>query len=233
MVGSQGCRPLRDSIWQSTTAKLPIRGRACSAGFTLVELLIVMAVLLVLAVWGIVEFKHLIIRSKLTSAANEVASHFMIARMEAIKRGDPVVVVPDFDAVSLFIYVDSDDDQVHDDDELVLLTPRIPEASGQGAIYFVGPDGLIGTKLAPAESVVGFTPIPDSPLPVAVLEPDGSIRDEGALRIGDSQQVRRNIFEIRVTPQATARVEMRKYAWDGAGGPPDFYPGGAGLWEWY
>jgi hypothetical protein len=196
-------------------------------------MLIVFAILSVIAVLGIPELKHMIVRGKLTGAANEIAAHMMLGRMEAIKRGHPVILKADYDAIALSAFVDLNDNLVHDPGEVVLLSPKIPEAVGQGAIYFVGPNGQIGTPSDPSESIWGWTSVPGSPLPVAVFEPDGSIRDEGGIRIGDSQEARRNIFEVRVTPKATARVEMRKYAWDGAGGPPDFYPGGAGLWKWY
>jgi len=209
------------------------RHEADSCGFTLVELLIVSAVLMVIAALGIPELRHMIVRAKLTGAASESAAHFMLARMEAIKRGKPVVVVPEYQTVAFLGFVDQDDDLVLDAGEEVLFDPRIPADSGQRSIYFVGPNGAIGTAEAPAESVWGFTAVGGSALRVAVFDPDGSIRDEGGIRIGDSQAPRRNIFEIRVTPQATARVEIRKYAWEGAGGPPDFYPAGAGLWEWY
>jgi hypothetical protein len=196
-------------------------------------MILIMAILLVVAILGIPELKHMIVRGKLTGAANEVAAHLTLGRMEAIKRGRPVVMVPDFDSIALSAFVDNNDNQTLDPGEVVLISPRIPEAVGQGAVYFVGPDGAIGTAAAPAQSIWGWTIPPGETLPVAVFQPDGSIRDEGGIRIGDSQEFRRNIFEVRVTPQATARIEMRKYAWDGAGGPPDFYPAGAGLWEWY
>jgi hypothetical protein len=196
-------------------------------------MLVVFVVLLIIAVLGIPELRHMIVRAKLTGAASETAAHFTLARMEAIKRGRPVVLVPVFETVAFFGFVDLDNDLTADAGEEVLFDHRVPADMGQRSIYFVGPTGDIGTAESPSDSIWGWTAVPGSPVPVAVFESDGSVRDEGGIRIGDSQAPRRNIFEVRISPQATARVEIRKYAWEGAGGPPDFYRGGAGLWKWY
>jgi hypothetical protein len=93
----------------------------------------------------------------------------------------------------------------------------------------MGPGGSPGTAADPAESVDGLTVVAGTNLRVMVFGPDGSIRDPGALRIADAREPRRNVLEVRVAPQATARVEVRKYVYEDL----VFRPYGAGLWEWY
>jgi len=65
-----------------------------AAGFTLVELVIALAVLLILLAVGIPHSLSLITNNRLTSQANEMAQAFSIARNEAINRTAEVRVVP-------------------------------------------------------------------------------------------------------------------------------------------
>ena len=73
-------------------------------------------------------------------------------------------------------------------------------------ISFAAPDGTDDAKVAD-----GFLDVTWSGTDVAVFDSDGSVRVVGAFRTGDLEG---NFLEIRVEPQATARVEIRK--WDGA-----------------
>jgi type IV fimbrial biogenesis protein FimT len=59
---------------------------ACECGFTLVELLITMAVALVLIMIAVPSFKSLTLSNKLTTAANDIVNAIHVARMEAVKR---------------------------------------------------------------------------------------------------------------------------------------------------
>ncbi len=65
-----------------------------AAGFTLVELVIALAVLLILLVVGIPHSMSLISNNRLTSQTNEMLKAFSIARSEAINRTAEVRVVP-------------------------------------------------------------------------------------------------------------------------------------------
>ncbi len=73
-----------------------IRGRSGtgSPGFTLVELMIALAVLLVLLAVGIPQSVGLVTNNRLTSQANELLETFSVARSEAINRTAEVRVVP-------------------------------------------------------------------------------------------------------------------------------------------
>lgn len=71
-------------------AATPRCGSACARfrgrGFTLVELMITMAVALVLIMIAVPSFKSVILSSKLTTTANDMVGAINLARMEAIKR---------------------------------------------------------------------------------------------------------------------------------------------------
>ncbi|MDH4611121.1 prepilin-type N-terminal cleavage/methylation domain-containing protein [Pseudomonas sp. BN102] len=64
--------------------------RRCSAGFTLIELMVTLVVLAVLLGIAIPSFTDVTLASKLRSQANELVAGAQLARSEAIKRNQPV-----------------------------------------------------------------------------------------------------------------------------------------------
>lgn len=62
------------------------------AGFTLIELMVAVAVLGILLGLAIPQFSELITRNRLTASTNEFIAALNLARSEAIKRGQIVVV---------------------------------------------------------------------------------------------------------------------------------------------
>jgi len=66
------------------SARGPIRRG--ERGFTMVELLITIAVAAVLIVIAVPSFRNITLSNKLTTAANDVISAINVARMEAVKR---------------------------------------------------------------------------------------------------------------------------------------------------
>ena len=76
----------------SLTGGMPrtlVRGRA---GFTIIELMIVVTIMGVLMAIGLPAFDDLIKNSRRTTVVNELISNLMLARAEAAKRGQPVTV---------------------------------------------------------------------------------------------------------------------------------------------
>jgi len=62
-------------------------------GFTLVELMIAVAIMSILLAVAAPNFRNIIQNNRLTTNANEMISAFMVARSEAIKRGVSVQVM--------------------------------------------------------------------------------------------------------------------------------------------
>ena len=63
-------------------------------GFTLVELMVVIAVFAILATIGIPSFNNLVANNRATSAANELLSTLQFARSEAVKRNEDIIAEP-------------------------------------------------------------------------------------------------------------------------------------------
>ena len=66
--------------------------RRIKQGFTLIELIVAMAVLAILVVAATPSFLYLINNNKLTSNANEMLTTLQMARMESVRRNARVVV---------------------------------------------------------------------------------------------------------------------------------------------
>lgn len=75
-------------------------GQGRSGGFTLVELMITIAVLAVVMAIAVPSFQAVINRNRLVSASNEVVAALQLARMEAIRRNSRVELCPSTDGTS-------------------------------------------------------------------------------------------------------------------------------------
>lgn len=71
---------------------LRIKMKKISCGFTLIELMIVVSLISVLVSVGVPSFKDLMERNQLTSSINQFVSSLSLARSEAIKRKQKVVL---------------------------------------------------------------------------------------------------------------------------------------------
>ncbi|HMB38998.1 MAG TPA: GspH/FimT family pseudopilin [Wenzhouxiangellaceae bacterium] len=76
----------------NSTRLSPIRRRTVQAGFTMMELLIGIAVLAILTTLAVPSFTQFIANNRLASEANEMVASFQFARSEALKRGVQVQV---------------------------------------------------------------------------------------------------------------------------------------------
>ena len=64
------------------------------SGFTLVELLVVIAVLAIVATVGIPNFGPTVANSRATAAANDLLGALQLARSEAVRLNEPVLITP-------------------------------------------------------------------------------------------------------------------------------------------
>mgnify|MGYP005846534579 CR=1 FL=1 len=79
--------------WMTNPIRIsPTRRRNGQAGFTMMELLIGIAVLAILTTLAVPAFTQFIANNRLAAKANEMVASFQFARSEAIKRGKQVQV---------------------------------------------------------------------------------------------------------------------------------------------
>jgi prepilin-type N-terminal cleavage/methylation domain-containing protein len=197
-------------------------------GFTLIELVVVLAILLMSMLLAAPYLFTQVRRAKLIGVANQVVGLMRVARLEAIKRSTTGVVEIDPARKLVRSYVDADGSLTYNAGDILMAEVPLPNG-----VSFTAPDGAVN-----ALSIRNFTD-PGGGLPrVAVFLNDGSIRDPGAIRLcGQEAQGRSaNYLEVNVAPQATARIEIRKYK--GPNVDTDWYANGEGAtgngraWTW-
>jgi len=214
-------------------------------GFTLIEALVVVAIMGVILLLGLPSLFNYIRRAKVEGTVQGVANLMRLARLEAIKQGVPVVVRADFGQNLVTAFVDRNSNLTFDptaganpratDREI----GRVPLANGVFFWGFQDPSGPADAAPKGANVVTGFNADPGGGgLPnVAVFDSSGAIRNPGNLEFGDG---RGNFVEVRVSPQATARVSLWKwnraastYYQRGNVAPVGGTVSGKTTWEWY
>ncbi|HVS02088.1 MAG TPA: GspH/FimT family pseudopilin [Thermoanaerobaculia bacterium] len=178
-------------------------------GFTLTELMVVLAIIVIIALFGLPALVDSLHRSKIDGANRQVATVMRAARLEAIKLGRPVGVFADFATDRVFRFVDEDGNGVYEDGVDTVLG-EVPLPAG---VSFQGPP-------AQPDAIDGF-----GGNPYVLFDIDGSAGATGAFRIADTRQ---NFLEVRVSPAATGRVQIRK--WD----ETDWFAQGENgkSWKW-
>lgn len=195
-------------------------------GFTLVEMLVVIAIMSIAVLLAAPFLSKQIQRSKLIGVAQQAAGMMRQARMDAIKRSQCSMVRIDPAGGRLEVLSDRDGNCLPSAPD-----ERIGELILPNSVSFTSPCGV------DAGSVRGLTPIVGQPS-VAVFRSDGSALDPGAFRfeaveLGGAAP---NYLEVLLSPAATARVQVRKWK-GGSGGDCDddllwHTNGEGGSWQW-
>jgi type IV fimbrial biogenesis protein FimT len=99
-----------------------------ASGFTIIELMMTLAVAAILATIAAPSFSDIIKNNRLSSQYNELLTHITLARSEAVKRGTDIKVLNNNGANSVIwdagwvVYQDVDDDDTVDSDEAILVS---------------------------------------------------------------------------------------------------------------
>jgi prepilin-type N-terminal cleavage/methylation domain-containing protein len=199
--------------------KNPVPGRG-PRGFTLIEMLVVLALMLVLVALGLPALQTALHQSKIRGIAQEVTVLMRLARIEAVKGPSRAVVqiVPQTAPGVLGhvrAFVDTNSDGRLDATETVL-----GDFTLSTGVTFVDSAGNVDKA-----SVEGFSTDPDGGPAIAIFQRDGSIEKIGGFRFGDSNG---NLLEVHVEPAATARIQVRKFE------TAKYVPGGDNgkAWTW-
>lgn len=187
-------------------------------GFTLIEMLVVVAILGIAALLSIPYLSAQIQRSKLLGTASQVSGLMRLARLDAIKYSRSAMVAIDPATRKVNAFSDRNANNVPDVGE------EIGEVILPKSVTFAEPGG--GTE---DTSIDGFTTKPGYPRKFALFQGDGAIDKTGAFcfkseALGTGAP---NYLKVQVAPQATARVALLK--WETSTWVEN---DGAGAWKW-
>jgi prepilin-type N-terminal cleavage/methylation domain-containing protein len=184
-----------------------------ASGFTLVELLVVLALLMVLIMISGPPLMKYIARNKIMSAAQQTQALMRLARIQAIKLGTPTVVQiqPTAKPLTVTAYVDTDRDLVMDSGEQVIGKVQLEKN-----VSFLGWYGL--------------TPMSPSTLPPAAVFLETGWMDTAGVYPGGYQftDIKGNELEVHIERASASRIEVRKHqgtAWVTSGE-------GGSQWTW-
>jgi prepilin-type N-terminal cleavage/methylation domain-containing protein len=181
-------------------------------GFTLVELLVTLAIFAVLALFSYPALLSILEHQKMVSTLHEAASTMRQARLTAVRRGIDVKVTARYSDRTLVAYRDLNDDNVVDPTDETIATTVLPKN-----VYFWGPE----------ETAPGGTSASTFAAQTVKFASQGSASGSGSFRLRGQNP---DYFEVRVEPAATGRVIIRK--WGGGSFTTDWWQNGEGGHNW-
>lgn len=190
-------------------------------GFTFIELMVVMAMFAIATIVLIPAISNLIFRSKTIGAANQTAALMRLARAQAIKRNVNVVVkvqavgTSEGEQDEIFAFTDVNDDGVWDVPVADAFDLDGPKLAGSfklpTGVLFAGPGVAADGNATAFDS---FQTTNGGLIGIVRFFPSGAVQRVGAIRLRDARD---NIVEVRVDPQSTGRVSIRKFEGDPLG----------------
>jgi prepilin-type N-terminal cleavage/methylation domain-containing protein len=175
-----------------------LRRRTSHQGFSLLELLVILAVVGLAVLIGFPALMNTIRRARVETTVKEAAMEVRTARLEAVRRSVNTYVEADFENDRLVVWREADGvDGLTDNDVLVRET-TLPSQ-----VRFWAP----GEDPEGPEATVGLT-ARDNGNQYFTFLASGAASATGAIRFADT---RGNFLEVRVDPPATAKVTLRKY----------------------
>lgn len=189
--------------------------RRAGRGFTLIEALVVLALIGIAMLIGAPVLMNMLRRSRVESVVLDVASQVRAARLQSVKESVQFYVQADLAKKRVVTFresgvgagFDANDEQVR---EIVLPSIGLT-FGGPGA---PDPDGTQATPGLPTDRHITF-------------KPDGSTDVAGGIRFDDT---RGNYLEVGIRPMATGRVQIRK--WDATTGAWRTKGEGGKEWKW-
>ncbi len=112
------------------------RARSRNQGFTLIELIILLAIVSILFRFGMPAFQDMIANNRMTTQINAMVSSFNLARSEAVKRNRNIVLCPNNEGICAkqphwhngwLMFVDNNFDREFDDDEEIIYIEAAKE----------------------------------------------------------------------------------------------------------
>ena len=139
--------------------------RKQSSGFTLIELMVTVALVGVVAAFAIPSFTTMIANSRLVSTSNDIVGALNYARSEAVKAGRRVIVNPTDGASwanGISVWIDSNSNGSMQDSEELRRTSRAPGTvtiTSSSNVAFTGggllPGGSVAVTIQVCDSRTG------------------------------------------------------------------------------
>lgn len=194
-------------------------------GFSLVELLIVIAVIGLMALISIPYFQGIIRRGRLQNAASTFGTGLLRARLQAVKRGSNIGLSVTNDSSSpeygnLLLFVDSDANNAYNASDTILTTIPMPPDAGSRFLHVWIDDP---NQASPSQTATTFA---------FVFTPFGSATNANvsgavakAIYVADD---RGNVLQVAVPMATSGKIATTKY-FPGPTPAAGYY---APPWQW-